>query len=250
MRDSQVMSALDFIKSDEMSDVVFADAEAAKGDDAVVHGAEHRFEGSTYVSVPNVKGFTMVATSKASTRRSTRHMLKGAGQPSGSETVDLSDDVDIPEDVEVSVEGKKGELPLVMGKESKTVGKKVAGLKPLVKVVEGSTNINPGEIYMPGWKVTVVADSFKSSSICEDVLTHFAPPVVQDCCSSMDDDQMISKMILAACNLAALLPEWISRFRKRTQPCGNTTANPLHHTINSKGSEVFPIKKKRRERGG
>ncbi|KAJ0741760.1 hypothetical protein HanOQP8_Chr06g0231731 [Helianthus annuus] len=41
MRD--VMSALAFIKSDDTSDVVFMDAEATEGDDAVVHGAEHRF---------------------------------------------------------------------------------------------------------------------------------------------------------------------------------------------------------------
>ncbi|MFS7988031.1 hypothetical protein Hanom_Chr11g01029761 [Helianthus anomalus] len=208
MRDSQVMSALDFIKNDDTSDVV--------------------------------------AATKASTRRSTRHMLKGAGQPSGFESVGLCDNVDISEDVEVSVEGKKGELPLVMGKESKAVGKKVAWLKPLAKAIEGSAKINPGEIYVPGWKVTI-ADSFKSSSVCEDVLTHFAPPVVRDSCSSMDDDQMISMMILRACNLVALLPEGISCFRKRMQPRGNTGANPLHHTINSKGSGVF-TDKKRRER--
>ncbi|KAF5809621.1 hypothetical protein HanRHA438_Chr04g0169521 [Helianthus annuus] len=89
MRDGQVMSALDFIKSDDTFDVVFVDGEAAEGDDGVVRGAEHRFKGSTYVSVPNVKGFVKVAASKASTRR------KGAGQPSSSETVDLSDDVEI-----------------------------------------------------------------------------------------------------------------------------------------------------------
>ncbi|KAJ0451552.1 hypothetical protein HanHA300_Chr15g0568791 [Helianthus annuus] len=58
----------------------------------------------------------------------------------------------------------------------------------------------------------MVGDSFKSSSICEDVLTHFSPPALRDSCSSMDDDQMISKMILGAC-----LPEGISRFRKRMQ---------------------------------
>ncbi|KAL9992034.1 hypothetical protein Hdeb2414_s0002g00056641 [Helianthus debilis subsp. tardiflorus] len=79
MRDGQaIMSALDFIKSEDTSDVVFTDAEATKGDDVVVRGAKHRFEGSAYVSVPNVKGFTKVAASKASTRRSTCHMLKGA----------------------------------------------------------------------------------------------------------------------------------------------------------------------------
>ncbi|KAJ0561499.1 hypothetical protein HanHA300_Chr06g0223621 [Helianthus annuus] len=168
MRD--VMSALASIKSDDTSDVVFMDAEATEGDDAVVHGAEHRFEGSAYVNVPNVKGFTKVASSKACTRRSTRRMLKGAEQPSGSEPVELSDDIETPDDLEVGVEGKsKKELPLVVGKESKAVGKKVVGLKGSGKVVEGSANVNPGEVYVPGWKVTV-GDCFKSSFVCEDVL--------------------------------------------------------------------------------
>ncbi|KAJ0591874.1 hypothetical protein HanHA300_Chr03g0078351 [Helianthus annuus] len=151
MSDGQVMSALDFIKSDDTSNVVFMDAEATEGDH-----------------------------------------------------------------VEVGVEGKKKELPLVVGKESKATGKKVAGLKGSGKVVEDSANVNPREVYVPGWKV-MVSDSFKSSSVCEDVLTHFAPPAVRDSCPLMDDEQMISNMILGACNLAALLPEGISRFRKRMQ---------------------------------
>ncbi|KAJ0693526.1 hypothetical protein HanPI659440_Chr15g0598111 [Helianthus annuus] len=202
MRGGQVMFALDFIRSDDTSDVVFTDAEATEGDDADVRGVEHRFEGSTYVNVPNVKGFTKVAASKASTHRSTRSMLKGTELPSGSETVDLSDDIEIPDDLEAGVEGKKKELPLVVGKESKTAGKKVVGLKGSGKIAKGSANVNPREIYVPGWKV-MVGDSFKSSSICEDVLTHFAPPAVQDSCSSMDDDQMISKMILGIEALSA-----------------------------------------------
>ncbi|MFS7923116.1 hypothetical protein Hanom_Chr03g00256951 [Helianthus anomalus] len=57
VRDDQVMFALDFIKSDDTSDVVFGDAEATTGEDVVVRGTEHRFEGSGYVNVPNVKGF-------------------------------------------------------------------------------------------------------------------------------------------------------------------------------------------------
>ncbi|KAJ0620670.1 hypothetical protein HanRHA438_Chr01g0000111 [Helianthus annuus] len=68
MRGGQVMSALDFIKSDDTSDVVFGDAEATEGDDVVFRGAEHRFEGSGYMNVPNVKGFTKATVSKASTR--------------------------------------------------------------------------------------------------------------------------------------------------------------------------------------
>ncbi|KAJ0843836.1 hypothetical protein HanRHA438_Chr15g0695801 [Helianthus annuus] len=51
MRDGLVMSALDFIKSDDTSDVVFTDATAAEADDVVVRGAEHRFEGLAYVKV-------------------------------------------------------------------------------------------------------------------------------------------------------------------------------------------------------
>ncbi|KAJ0780697.1 hypothetical protein HanPI659440_Chr06g0240641 [Helianthus annuus] len=51
MRNGQVMSALDFVKSDDTLDVAFMDAEAAAGDDAVVRGSEHRFEGFGYVNV-------------------------------------------------------------------------------------------------------------------------------------------------------------------------------------------------------
>ncbi|KAL9993137.1 hypothetical protein Hdeb2414_s0002g00057421 [Helianthus debilis subsp. tardiflorus] len=95
------MSAVDFIKSDDTSNVVFINAEAAEGDDAVVRGVEHRFKGSTYVSVPNVKGFVKVAASKASTRR------KGAGQPSNSEIIDLSDDVEILNMWQFQLRGRK-----------------------------------------------------------------------------------------------------------------------------------------------
>ncbi|MFS7913129.1 hypothetical protein Hanom_Chr02g00138201 [Helianthus anomalus] len=73
-----VMSALYFVKSDDMSDVAFTDAEVVAGDDAVVRGSEHRFEDTGYGSVPIVKGFTKTATPKTSTRRSIRRMLKSA----------------------------------------------------------------------------------------------------------------------------------------------------------------------------
>ncbi|KAJ0905904.1 hypothetical protein HanPSC8_Chr07g0299391 [Helianthus annuus] len=102
MRDGQVMSALDFSKSDDTSDVVFADAASAEGEDAVVRGSENRFEGSDYVSVP--------------------------------------------------ADGKKGELTLVVGKDTKALGKKVGGLKSLGKAIEGSSNVDSGEIYVPDWK--------------------------------------------------------------------------------------------------
>ncbi|KAM0042651.1 hypothetical protein Hdeb2414_s0010g00332251 [Helianthus debilis subsp. tardiflorus] len=80
-----VMSALDFVKSNDTSDVVFMDVEAAAGDDAVVRGSEHMFEDVGYVSVPNVKGFTKTAAPKALTYRSTRRMLKSAAQSTSSD---------------------------------------------------------------------------------------------------------------------------------------------------------------------
>ncbi|KAF5797624.1 hypothetical protein HanXRQr2_Chr07g0282841 [Helianthus annuus] len=64
MRDGQVVSALDFIKSDDTSNVVFVDVASFEGEDAVVRGSEHRFKGSNYVSVPNVKGFVKAPASK------------------------------------------------------------------------------------------------------------------------------------------------------------------------------------------
>ncbi|MFS7965216.1 hypothetical protein Hanom_Chr09g00759561 [Helianthus anomalus] len=65
----------DFIMSDDTSDVVFRDAEATEGDDVVVCGAEHRFEGSGYVNVSNVKGIAKAAAYKASTSRSVTSQL-------------------------------------------------------------------------------------------------------------------------------------------------------------------------------
>ncbi|KAJ0790955.1 hypothetical protein HanOQP8_Chr01g0000231 [Helianthus annuus] len=123
--------------------------------------------------------------------------------PLADPPVERSDDIKTPVDLEFGVEWKSKkdkELSLVVGKENKAVGKKVTGLKGSGKGVEGSVNISPGEVYLPGWKVTV-GDIFKSSSFCEDVLTHFAPPDVRNSCSSMDDDLMISKMMMGACNL-------------------------------------------------
>ncbi|KAM0023985.1 hypothetical protein Hdeb2414_s0022g00610531 [Helianthus debilis subsp. tardiflorus] len=92
-----VMSALDFVKSDDTSDVVFTDAQAVEGDDAVARGSEHRFEDVGYVSVPNVKGFTKTAAPKALTRRSARHMLKSVAQSTSSDHVELSDDIEVSE---------------------------------------------------------------------------------------------------------------------------------------------------------
>ncbi|KAM0052217.1 hypothetical protein Hdeb2414_s0007g00245651 [Helianthus debilis subsp. tardiflorus] len=114
-------------------------------------GSEHRFEGSGYVSVPNVKGF-----------------------------------------VKIPVDGKMEELRLVVGKDTKALSKKVGGSNPSGKAIEGSFNVDSGEIYVPDWKVTV-SDSFKSPSVREDVLNHFIPPVVRASSSSMVDDQLFPR---------------------------------------------------------
>ncbi|KAM0025087.1 hypothetical protein Hdeb2414_s0021g00570301 [Helianthus debilis subsp. tardiflorus] len=76
MRGDQVMSALDFIKSIDTSDVVLGHVDAIEGEDVITRTAEGRLvPGGTYVSVPNVKGFTKVSSSKPSTRRSSHRLL-------------------------------------------------------------------------------------------------------------------------------------------------------------------------------
>ncbi|KAJ0716443.1 hypothetical protein HanPI659440_Chr13g0512821 [Helianthus annuus] len=98
------MSALDFVKSDDTSDVAFTDAEVMAGDDVVVRGSEHRFEVTGYASVPNV-AFT--GAPKTSTRRSIRRMLKGTPQSTSSDPVDLSDDVKVSGDQGPSGDAEK-----------------------------------------------------------------------------------------------------------------------------------------------
>ncbi|KAJ0716441.1 hypothetical protein HanPI659440_Chr13g0512801 [Helianthus annuus] len=107
MRSGQVMSALDFVKSDDTSDLAFTDAEVVAGDDVVVRGSEHRFEVTGYVSVPNVKGFTKTGAPKTSTHRSIQRMLKGAPQSTSSDPVDLSDDVEVSGDQGPSGDAEK-----------------------------------------------------------------------------------------------------------------------------------------------
>ncbi|MFS7889903.1 hypothetical protein Hanom_Chr00s000005g01612451 [Helianthus anomalus] len=97
--------------------------------------------------------------------------------------IDLGDDLDV-EGTEVPADGKKGELPLAVGKDTKALGKKVGESKPSGKAIESSLNDDSEEIYMPDWKVTV-NDSFKSPAVCEDVLNHFAPPTICASSSSM-----------------------------------------------------------------
>ncbi|KAJ0450407.1 hypothetical protein HanHA300_Chr15g0555961 [Helianthus annuus] len=73
--------------------------------------------------MPWLEGFVKVPASKQCTRRSTRRI--GAGQPS-TETIDLGDDLEV-EDTKVPADGKKGELPLVVGKDVKAAGKRLEG---------------------------------------------------------------------------------------------------------------------------
>ncbi|KAJ0835702.1 hypothetical protein HanRHA438_Chr16g0758421 [Helianthus annuus] len=70
-------------------------------------------------------------------------------------------------------------------------------------------------MYVPDWSVKI-GDNFRSSAVCEDVLTHFAPPMVWVSLSAMDDDSMIFHMLMSACNFASMLPKGVSHFRKRT----------------------------------
>ncbi|KAJ0502947.1 hypothetical protein HanHA300_Chr11g0418721 [Helianthus annuus] len=77
-------------------------------------------------------------------------------------------------------------------------------------------DVNPRDVYIPDWNVKV-GESFKSLVVCEDVLTHFAPLMVRGSLATMDDDLMISRMMMNACNFASTLPEGVSRFRMRMQ---------------------------------
>ncbi|KAM0052982.1 hypothetical protein Hdeb2414_s0007g00254731 [Helianthus debilis subsp. tardiflorus] len=144
------MFALDFIKSDDTPDVVFADAQAAEGDDAVARGVEQRFEDASYVSVSNVKGFTKPVVPKASTRRSAHRLLRSALQSTSSDPVELSDDIEVSEGQDVDVE-----------KEKKLVvhGKKKASTKKVVMThVQGSSSkdvegLSEDKVYVPDWSV-------------------------------------------------------------------------------------------------
>ncbi|KAJ0848735.1 hypothetical protein HanPSC8_Chr13g0560951 [Helianthus annuus] len=121
------MSALDFIKSDDTFNVAFGDIAATPGEDAVVRGSEHRFGGSGYVSVPSVKGFSKAPGSRISIRRSNRR-LKGADQPSGSEAIDISDDIEVSAEQVLEVEvgkGKGKEKELVVSGKRRSWSRKV-----------------------------------------------------------------------------------------------------------------------------
>ncbi|KAJ0871768.1 hypothetical protein HanRHA438_Chr11g0516201 [Helianthus annuus] len=211
MRDGTVMSALDFIKSDDTSDVVFGDVPVVPDENVVVKGAEQRFEGAGYVSVSNVKGFSKTLAPKTSTRRSTRR-LKAAPQSTSTEPVELSDDVEESEDQGVEAGSERERKLVVHGKKGST--RKVAATP-----VQGSSSmdvegLDPDSVYVPSWSVKV-DDSFKDAAVCEEALSHIAPPSVHKTISEMDDDVMLSRMILSTCNLAAMFPQGVARFRQR-----------------------------------
>ncbi|KAJ0601427.1 hypothetical protein HanIR_Chr03g0128221 [Helianthus annuus] len=208
-----LMSALDFIKSDDTSDVVFTDAQAAEGDDAVARGVEQWFKDTGYVSVSNVKSFSKPAAPKASTRRSTRRLLKGAPQSTSSEPVELSDDIKVSEGQGVDVDVEK-EKKLVLHGKKKTPAKKVMATPVHASSSRDVEGLDPDEVYVPGWSVKL-DDGFKDAAVCDDVLSHIAPPSDHSTITEMDDDMMLSRMNLSTRNLAGMLPRGVARFRKR-----------------------------------
>ncbi|MFS7990876.1 hypothetical protein Hanom_Chr11g01064081 [Helianthus anomalus] len=152
------------------------------------------FEGSDYVNVPNFKGFTKVTASKGSTRRSQRH-LKGVDQPSNSEPIDVTDDIEASGDQVVDV-GKGKEKELIVSSKKKKLVK-----KGTISAIQGSS-------------VKSVGDNFKDPVVCAEALAHFAPPGVRDAISEMKGDHLISRMMLSSCNLSAFLAEGVTRFAK------------------------------------
>ncbi|KAM0046942.1 hypothetical protein Hdeb2414_s0009g00322561 [Helianthus debilis subsp. tardiflorus] len=194
MRDGQVMSALEFIKSDDTSDVAFGDVQATRGEKVVVKGSEQRFEGSGYVGVLDVKGFKKAIVPKV-VRHSNRR-LNIFCSPSTPEHVGLSDDIGVSVDHALD-EGVDKEKELVIaGKKSAGKGGVVAGSSS--KSVSGSEGLDVHQIYIPDWGMKL-GDSFKDATVCED----------------MDDDMMLSHMILSTCNVTPMLPQGVARFRKR-----------------------------------
>ncbi|MFS7997681.1 hypothetical protein Hanom_Chr12g01144781 [Helianthus anomalus] len=198
MRDVKVMFALDFIKSDDTSDVAFDDVGATPGEDAVVRGSDYRFEGSRYLNVPNAKGFTKATTSKGSTRRSQRH-LKGVDQPSGLEPIDVSDDIEASADQAMNVsKGKEKEL-IVSSKKKKLIKKATTpGIQDSsVKSVESFEGPEGQDIYVPNWGVKV-GDNLKIRLF---VLKFWLI-------------LLFPAMMLCFYNLSAFLGEGVTRFAK------------------------------------
>ncbi|KAJ0609078.1 hypothetical protein HanHA89_Chr03g0115901 [Helianthus annuus] len=214
MRNGIVMSALDFIKSDDTSDVVFEDAPSVPGENVVVRTAEQRFEGTGYASVANVKGFSKSNAPKSSTRRSSRRLLKAGPQSTSTEPVELSDDIEVSEDQGIEADAEKDKELIVRGK--KVSSKKVVSTPVQESSSRDVEGLDPEGTYVPAWLVKN-DDTFKDAAVCEDALSHLAPPSVHKTIAGMDDDLMLSRMVLSTCNLAAMLPQGITRFRQRMQ---------------------------------
>ncbi|MFS7935596.1 hypothetical protein Hanom_Chr05g00405391 [Helianthus anomalus] len=178
IKDGEVMSALDYIKSDDTSDVVFGDAAVTPGEDVVVRGSEHRFEGSGYVNVPNVKCFTNAPGSK------------------------ISDDIEVSAEQVPKKLVKKDSTPTIQGSSGKSV--------------ESLECPEAEEVYVPNWDMKD-GDSFKDPAVYAEVLAHFAPPGVRSSISEMETDHFISRLMLSSCNLSALLAEGVTHFTKGMQ---------------------------------
>ncbi|KAF5775605.1 hypothetical protein HanXRQr2_Chr13g0613951 [Helianthus annuus] len=101
---------------------------------------------------------------------------------------------------------------VVAGK--KSVGKGVVVAGSSGKSVSGSEGLDVHQVYVPDWSVKL-GDSFKDAAVCEGVLSHIAPPLVHGTIAEMDDDMMLSRLILSTCNLVAVLPQGVASFRKR-----------------------------------
>ncbi|MFS7996591.1 hypothetical protein Hanom_Chr12g01131721 [Helianthus anomalus] len=116
-----VMSALEFIKSDDTSEVAFGDVQATSGENVVVKGSKQRFEGSGYVGVPDVKGFKKAIVPKVVRR------LNISGPPSTPEHVDLSDDIGVSVDHSLDEGDDKEKEMVIAGKKSVGKGVVMAG---------------------------------------------------------------------------------------------------------------------------
>ena len=99
-----VMSALDFMMSDDTSDVVLKDVQASVDGNAVEKGKEGRFEGGDYASASFVKGFSKAPLPKSSTRQSSRKLLRSAATSSSREPVEVSDDIHASDEVKKELE--------------------------------------------------------------------------------------------------------------------------------------------------
>ncbi|MFS7994437.1 hypothetical protein Hanom_Chr12g01106061 [Helianthus anomalus] len=124
-------------------------------------------------------------------------------------------------------------------------------------VIAGKNFVGKGVVvasslgYVPDWGVKL-GDSFKDATVCEDVLSHIAPPLVHGTIAEMDDDMMLSRMILSTCNLAAMLPQGVARFpivgilKKENEGLvkkAETLSKKVEELTQKHGAEVGELKK-------